>query len=131
MICIYTLSVKVYKKNVSICIYTELYNHIYRAFWEEKKKEIIAYLLKHAHSNPNCVDVRGRRPLDITSEPEHIRLLLKFGATPSDSHLRKFFPNQFDATPADMSIKMFMIGNPGAGKSTLVKSITVEGGVLS
>ena len=73
----------------------------------------------------------GRRPLDVTSEPEHIRLLLKFGATPSDSHLRKFFPNQFDATPADMSIKMFMIGNPGVGKSTLVKSITTQGGVLS
>ena len=73
----------------------------------------------------------GRRPLDVTSEPEHIRLLLKFGATPNDSHLLNFFPNQFDATPADMSIKMFMIGNPGAGKSTLVKSITMEGGVLS
>ena len=118
---------------ISICIYTELYNQIYRTFYcsEEKKKEIIAYLLEHAHSNPNCVDARGQRPLDVTSEPEHIRLLLKFGATPNDSHLRKFFPNQFDATPADMSIKMFMIGNPGAGKSTLVKSITTQGGVLS
>ena len=112
-------------------IHKTFYPNRNRFVSEKRSTAIIAYLLEHAHSNPNCVDTTGRRPLDLTSVPEHFRLLLKFGATPNDSQLQKFFPKQFDATPADMSIKMFMLGNPGAGKSTLVKSITMEGGVLS
>ena len=60
-------------------------------------------------------------------EPEHLRLLLKFGATPNDSLVNEYFPRQLQEEPADMSIKMFILGNPGAGKSTLVKSIKTEG----
>ena len=63
----------------------------------------------------------------MVREPEHIRLLLKFGATPSKSLMNKYFPRQLQEEPADMSIKMFILGNPGAGKSTLVKSLKTEG----
>ena len=63
----------------------------------------------------------------MVREPEHLRLLLKFGATPNDSLMNKHFPRQLQEEPADMSIKMFILGNPGAGKSTLVKSIKTEG----
>ena len=63
----------------------------------------------------------------MAREPEHLRLLLKFGATPNDSLMNKHFPPQLQEEPADMSIKMFILGNPGAGKSTLVKSIKTEG----
>ena len=67
----------------------------------------------------------------MVREPEHIRLLLTFGATPTDSHMQKWFPQQHDSAPADMSINMFVLGNPGAGKSTLVKSLKTEGDWLS
>ena len=41
--------------------------------------------------------------------------------------MNKYFPQQLQEEPADMSIKMFILGNPGAGKSTLVKSLKTEG----
>ena len=63
----------------------------------------------------------------MAKQLEHICLLLKFGATPSKSLMNNYFPQQLQKEPADMSIKMFIIGNPGAGKSTLVKSLKTEG----
>ena len=70
-------------------------------------------------------------PLDLAKEPEHIRLLLKFGASPNESSMRKCFPKHFQNQPADMAIKMFILGNPGGGKSTLVKSLQTEGAIFS
>ena len=97
--------------------------------WSDKEKvtAIITCLLKQAHCDPNCATCNGQTPLDLANEPEHLRLLLKFGATPNDSLMNKYFPRQLQEEPADMSIKMFILGNPGAGKSTLVKSIKTEG----
>ena len=43
----------------------------------------------------------------------------------------KCFPEHFQNQPADMSINMFILGNPGAGKSTLVKSLQIEGTMFS
>jgi GTPase SAR1 family protein len=45
--------------------------------------------------------------------------------------MRKCFPEHFQNQPADMAIKMFVLGNPGAGKSTLVKSLQTEGAMFS
>ena len=67
----------------------------------------------------------------MVEEPEYLRLLLKFGATPNDSAMLKCFPEHFQNQPADMSINMFILGNPGAGKSTFVKSLQIEGTMFS
>ena len=88
---------------------------------------MIACLLEHGHCDPNSAAHDGQTPLDMVRESEHIRLLLKFGANPSKSLMNKYFPRQLQEEPADMSIKMFILGNPGAGKSTLVKSLKTEG----
>ena len=48
----------------------------------------------------------------MTNDPELIRLFLNSGAIP---------------TSTDMAIKMFVLGNPGAGKSTFVKALSTEG----
>ena len=100
-------------------------HYIYRT--QETAAAIIAYLLEHGHCDPNCAMHDGQTPLDMASEPEYIRLLLKFGATPSKSLMNNYFPRQLQEEPTDMSIKIFMLGNPGAGKSTLVKSLKTEG----
>ena len=45
--------------------------------------------------------------------------------------MRRCFPEHFQNQPADMAVKMFVLGNPGAGKSTLVKSLQTEGARFS
>ena len=94
---------------------------------KEAVAAVIVYLLEYCRCDPNSATHYGQTPLDFASEPEHIRLLLKFGATPSKSLMNNYFPQQLQEEPADMSIKMFILGNPGVGKSTLVKSLKTEG----
>ena len=92
---------------------------------------MIACLLEHGRCDPNCAMHDGKTPLDMASEPEYIRLLIKFGATPNESSMRRCFPEHFENQPADMAVKMFVLGNPGAGKSTLVKSLQTKGAMFS
>ena len=69
----------------------------------------------------------GSTPLDFTDKPELIRLLLSSGAIPTT----RCFPRHLRDNPTDMAIKMFVLGNSGAGKSTFVKALSTEGHILS
>ena len=90
------------------------------------------YLLEDAKCDPNIPTDEGETPLDIASSPEIIRLLLKNGAVPSYRTMSKCFPKWLQKDPDDMAIKIFVLGNPGAGKSTMIKSIeTIPGGLGS
>ena len=62
----------------------------------------------------------------MTNKPELIRLLLSSGAKPISC-----FPSHLRDNPTDMAIKMFILGNPGAGKSTFVKALSTEGHIFS
>ena len=64
--------------------------------------------------------------MDLATSPDMIRKLLQSGATPNFNHMTKCFPKHLRREPDDMAIKMFVLGDPGAGKSTLVKSIETE-----
>ena len=86
----------------------------------------MAYLLLNHGSNPNIRTCNGSTPLDLTTSSELIRLLLEKGATPTYRNMDKCFPDHLQKQPTDMAIKMFVVGNPDAGKSTLVKSIEKE-----
>ena len=87
--------------------------------------EVASLLLNHG-SNPNIRTRRGSTPLDLARSSELIRLLLEKGATPAYHNMDKCFPDHLQKQPTDMAIKMFVVGNPDAGKSTLVKSIEKE-----
>lgn len=91
----------------------------------------MTYLLENCNCDPNCITVDGKTPLDVVKKPEHLRLLLKHGATPTYTHMNKCFPQEFEKQPAEMSIKMFVLGDPGVGKSTLIKSMKTEGAIFS
>lgn len=94
--------------------------------------DVITYLLEDAKCDPNIPTDEGQTPLDIARSPEIIRLLLKNGAMPSYSTMSKCFPERLQKDPDDMAIKMFVLGNPGAGKSTMIRSIeTMPGGIAS
>ena len=83
---------------------------------------VATFLLQEAQCNPNCVAHDGRTPLDVAYGPELIRLLLSSGTKPTSC-----FPSHLRDNPTDMSINMFVLGNPGAGKSTFVKALSIEG----
>ena len=87
--------------------------------------EVASLLLNHG-SNPNLRKNDGSTPLDLAWSSELIRLLLGKGATPTYDNMGKCFPDRLQKPPTDMAIKMFVVGNPDAGKSTLVKSIEKE-----
>ena len=90
---------------------------------------VVSLLLDNG-SDPNQPTKNGSTPIDLTRSTDVIRLLLKKGAIPTFGNMDKFFPKRLQKEPSDMAIKMFAIGNPGAGKSTLVKSIESEAGGL-
>ena len=41
---------------------------------------VVQYLLKDAHSDPNCTSKDGRTPLGMTDDPKISKLLIKYGA---------------------------------------------------
>ena len=86
---------------------------------------MISFLLDNG-SDPNQPTPDGSTPIDLTRSTDVVRLLLKKGAIPTFGSMDKIFPEPLPKEPSDMAIKMFAVGNPGAGKSTLVKSIESE-----
>ena len=87
--------------------------------------EMASFLLNHG-SNPSLPANDGSTPLDLAWTSKLVRLLLEKGATPTYRNMDKCFPHHLQKQPTDMAIKMFVVGNPDAGKSTLVKSIGKE-----
>ena len=88
--------------------------------------EMVSFLLSHGSDPNQPIAHDGSTPIDLTRSTDIIRLLLKKGALPTYGNMYKCFPEHLRKEPSDMAIKMFAVGNPGAGKSTLVKSIENE-----
>ena len=93
--------------------------------YRQNEVEVASLLLNHG-SNPNLRRNDGLTPLDFARSSELISLLLEKGATPAYRNMDKCFPHHLQKQPTDMAIKTFVVGNPDAGKSTLVKSIEKE-----
>ena len=90
------------------------------------KTSVASYLLQHGECDPNSVTHYGSTPLDFTSDPSLIRLLLYHGAKPTSSKL-----SHLRDTTADAATNMFIVGNPGAGKSTFIKSFSTSGSAFA
>ena len=83
------------------------------------------FLLDECHSNPNVKDKQGRTPLDLANNPDITILLLKHGAKTDNvykSHNR-LIGKLSSERPPDNPLPMFFIGDGGAGKSTMLKSM--------
>ena len=87
---------------------------------------MLTYLVEQAGANLDCVTVDGQTGFNIIQSSEGIRLLLTLGATPTYDLEEQFFPSYLREDTADLSIKMFVLGNSGSGKSTLTKSLKKE-----
>ena len=102
----------------------------FRRGYYDLNQDIVTVLVKSGNANLDCALPDGRTPLDLVSFSEHVRLFLELGATPTYKLYGEYFPSHLQKTQAEMSIKMFVIGNPGAGKSTLVESLKTVSGLL-
>ena len=87
---------------------------------------MLKYLIEHTRADPDCVAANNQTVFDIIQSTDGIRLLLTLGATPNCSLDEQFFPSYLRQDSDDMSIKMFVLGNTGSGKSTLSKSLELD-----
>ena len=96
--------------------------------------KLIEYLLKDAHADPNATTVYGSTPLDKSHSLHIIELLIKYGAKPNynkaSKHLSAYVSSREDH-PAQNTTKSFVLGNPAAGKSSLIMSLQTQSKGLS
>ena len=80
--------------------------------------EVVKYLLVVHHCDPNCKDKDGDTPLDLAvGNPAAARELIKVGAKSTSK-------------PPQPPVKIFVVGNPSAGKSSLTKALQTETSAL-
>ena len=84
-------------------------------------------LLAEGHADPNCTTGDGSTPLSLTRNTEIIRLLLRHGAVPTDLYrYSSLLPDGSPREAAQATISVFMVGDKGAGKTTLTKALKTE-----
>ena len=91
-------------------------------------KEIVLCLLVDANSDPNISNEDGQTPLSLASTNEAIQLLLQHGAVTDNVYKlqQKILGNLFSKDPLENSVKMFVTGLGGDGKSTLIEAMQHE-----
>ena len=90
-------------------------------------KDVVEYLLTDCHVDPNVTTGKGSPPLSLTHNTAIIRLLLQHGAKAFDLYkCSSLLPDGSPREAAQSTVSVFMVGDKGAGKSTLTKALTTE-----
>ena len=88
---------------------------------------MVECLLTQGHADPNVTTERGSTPLSLTQNTRIIRLLLQHGAVAENLYkYSALLPDGSPSQAAQSTISVFMVGDKGAGKSTLTKALTTE-----
>ena len=84
-------------------------------------------LLSECHADPNSTTRDGSTPLSLARDTAIIRLLLQHGAVAADLYkYSSLLPEGSPREAAQSTVSVFVVGNKGAGKSTLTKALTTE-----
>ena len=95
---------------------------------------ITQYLLEELHFDPNLTDKEGRTPLpDLAKDEQMIKILLKYGARVDNVYERFSYLLGKLATeqPPDNPVPIFLTGDGGVGKSTLLKAMLSSKGFMT
>ena len=99
------------------CVDKDGWTPLHRASMEGRV-EVVKYLLVVHNCDPNCKTKGGRTPLDLAVDhPAVARELIKAGAKSTSK-------------PPQPPVKIFIVGNPSAGKSSLTKALQTETSAL-
>ena len=91
------------------------------------RKDVVECLLADCHADPNFTTRDGSPPLSLTHNTAIIRLLLQHGAKAFDLYkCSSLLPDGSPKEAAQSTVSVFMVGDKGAGKSTLTKALTTE-----
>ena len=85
-------------------------------------------LLEEVKMDPNAKNNDGQTPLDLAHRADVIRELIRHGANTQDAYKThgKVLGKRSSKQPLQTPVKLFMVGNPSAGKSTLTKALQSE-----
>ena len=95
---------------------------------EHNQLSIVDFLLTDLHVNPNTKSEYQQSPLSVANSKEVIKLLIQHGADAEDVYTQysKVLGSYFSKDPLESLVKMFVIGDGGEGKSTLIKAMERE-----
>ena len=91
---------------------------------------IVKHLLSVAHCDPNINSNSNEVPLQMTTNSEIIKDLIRHGAKTSimyKSYKKALGTNK----PLQPPVKVFIVGNPSVGKSTLTAALKTERGIIA
>ena len=89
---------------------------------EADQQNTVNFLLSQAHSDPNIINNNEEVPLQMTTNSDIIKDLIRYGAQTSimyEAHKSALGTNK----PIKPPVKMFVVGNPSVGKSTLTEAL--------
>ena len=90
---------------------------------------IVKFLLSVGHCDPNSKSNSDEVPLQMTTNPEIIKDLIRYGA--KTSIMYKSFKKALGTNkPLQPPVKVFVVGNPSVGKSTLTAALKIEKGII-
>ena len=106
--------------------------HLVTACVHERPR-VVEYFLADLNINPNAKDESEKLALSLTKNKEVMILLLQHGAVSEDvyTHYCKKLGYVFPYYPLKNSVKMFVVGREGEGKSSLIKALGDEPTVWS
>ncbi|XP_064388594.1 death-associated protein kinase 1-like isoform X4 [Halichondria panicea] len=98
-----------------------------------RNQRAVEYFLAECHCDPNVTDKEGKTPLDLANDPENIKLLLKHGAKATNVYKKhsKLIGKLSSERLPHLPLSVFITGDGGVGKSTLLKSILNSKGFWS
>ena len=87
---------------------------------------IVKYLLRNSKIDVNTKNESDISPIQLTRNAEIIKELIRYGANPTDlyNYCRKVLR---ESKPLQTTVKVFVLGDSNAGKSTLISSLRKEG----
>ena len=114
---------------VHTCILVTTTAVIYESTHEHRdsQEKVMEYLLSECQADPNFTTGDGSTPLSLTWDTAIIRLLLQHGAVAANLYrYSSLLPEGSPRKVAQSTISVFVVGDKGAGKSTLTKALTTE-----